>query len=446
MTSGGRDSGRKGYLMQRKPALRSARSHAAAMLVVAAAVAAACGSGGSPLATDTSTAPTVSDDGTTPPEVETPRTELPEITTSSAPATTTTNTADPTESVARSIGPDGLPLLQPALGPSAVTVGESTTMQVSVLPRVDIVGDPVLTILGQSVELTDSDQNGDLVAGDRVFSASFEISPSEIGQALARVTAQSAEGDLLAGETSINVVERRLPTTNESGVELNIVTDEGTQFLADRIILIVEDDFDTTKLEETVASIGGTIVGFVGPGVWQVAVPAVETLEELEAYAVGLSRQPGVLSVEPEFASTVDGSDEDNGLDVIRDDTPQEGFDFGILGEVLSGSLAADPVGAVATLDEAEFNTLWDAAEGEPTRPLDGEVGVVANIGAQHRNPEIASVSGTDTWTIEVIAQSTDACNGLDILLSPAIAVTVDADSLPDSININITERPGCDG
>ena len=146
MTSGGRDSRRKGYLMQRKPALRSTRSHVAAMLVVAAAVAAACGSGGSPLATDTSTAPTVSDDGTTPPEVETPRTELPEITTSSAPATTTTNTADPTESVARSIGPDGLPLLQPALGPSAVTVGESTTMQVSVRPQVDIVGDPVLTI------------------------------------------------------------------------------------------------------------------------------------------------------------------------------------------------------------------------------------------------------------------------------------------------------------
>ena len=176
MTSGGRDSRRKGYLMQRKPALRSTRSHVAAMLVVAAAVAAACGSGGSPLATDTSTAPTVSDDGATPQEVETPRTELPETTTS-APATTTTNTANPTESVAPSIGPDGLPLLPPALGPSAVTVGESTTMQVSVRPQVDIVGDPVLTILGQSVELTDSGQNGDLAAGDRVDSTSFEISP-----------------------------------------------------------------------------------------------------------------------------------------------------------------------------------------------------------------------------------------------------------------------------
>ena len=309
--------------MQRKPALRSTRSHVAAMLVVAAAVAAACGSGGSPLATDTSTAPTVSDDGTTSQEVETPRTELPETTTSSAPATTTTSapattttsTADLTESVARSIGPDGLPLLQPALGPSAVTVGESTTMRVSVRPQVDIVGDPVLTILGQSVELTDSGQNGDLAAGDRVYSASFEISPSEIGQALARVTAQSAEGDLLAGETSINVVERALPTTVESGVELNIVTDEGTQFLADRIILIVEDDFDTTKLEETVASIGGTIVGFVGPGVWQVAVPAVTSLAEIEAYIVTLAGQPGIIGAEPEFVGSTDAVD-DSGLSV----------------------------------------------------------------------------------------------------------------------------------
>lgn len=301
------------------------RTRAITSLPIVAVVASACGSDGSPLATDTTTAPAVSDDDTAPPEVETPRTELPATTTSSAPAATTTTTADQTESAARVIGPDGLPLLQPALGPSAVTVDASTTMQVSVRPQVDIVGEPVLTLLDQSVELNDSDESGDLVAGDRVCSASFEISPSEIGPATARLTAQSAAGDLLAGETSINVVQRELPTTNETGVELNIVTDEGSRFLADRIILIVEDDFDATKLEETVASIDGTIVGFVGPGVWQVAVPPVETLQEIGAYALALSRQPGVLTVEPAFVGSVDVSDEDNGLDVVGEDSPKDG-------------------------------------------------------------------------------------------------------------------------
>ena len=66
-----------------------------------------------------------------------------------------------------------------------------------------------------------------------------------------------------------------VPTSNETGVPLNIVEQDGSEFLADRLLLFVLDDFDASLLADLVAPIGGTIVGFVGPGVWQVAIPEV---------------------------------------------------------------------------------------------------------------------------------------------------------------------------
>ena len=213
------------------------------------------------------------------------------------------------------VSPDGQPLLQPAVWPTAAWTGESTMLMVSVRPLTELAEAPTLRVLGTSTPMNDMGINGDLVAGDNVFSLELPFAPREAGQASITVEANAADGRVIGGEAFVTVTASELPTSSESGVELNIVSDGGSEFLADRLIIIVADDFDTAYLPSSVAPIDGTIVGFVGPGVWQVAVPAVTSLAEIEGYIASLAGQPGIIGAEPEFVGSTDAV-EDTGLSV----------------------------------------------------------------------------------------------------------------------------------
>ena len=202
---------------------------------------------------------------------------------------------------------DGQPLLQPAVWPTAAPVDESTMLMVSVRPLTELAEAPTLLTLGTSTVMNDSGANGDIVAGDNIFSVELAFAPTEAGQASITVEADAADGRVLTGETFVTVTTPELPTSTESGVELNIVSDGGSEFLADRLIIIVADDFDPAGLASSVAPIDGTIVGFVGPGVWQVAVPAVTSLAEIEGYIIALAGQPGIIGAEPEFVESCCG-------------------------------------------------------------------------------------------------------------------------------------------
>ena len=131
------------------------------------------------------------------------------------------------------------------------------------------------------------------------------------------------------------------------------------------------------------------------------------------------------------------------------EDSPlvEGGLNFEVLGDSETGDpVASDPTGAVATDIEADFAALWAEVDGEPTGPLNGRVGVVANVGALYRNPIVVSVSGTDTWLIDISTNRRGECALVDRVRSPVVAIAVEADSPPESIEVTLIERPGCDG
>ena len=249
------------------------------------------------------------------------------------------------------INDDGLPVLQPAVGPAAVTVGETTTLSVSVLPQEELAGAPTVSALGTSTALNDDGINGDLVAGDGVFSAEFDFTPATTGEATVSLSATSAAGGTLAGQSAVLVVPENVPTSNETGVPLNIVEQDGSEFLADRLLLFVVDDFDASLLADLVAPIGGTIVGFVGPGVWQVAIPEVEDLDGFGEIASVLAGQPGIINIEPEFLGVFDSVEPaDNRFDEQTNIT-----EFGLDEAWAFENGSSNPV-TIAVLD-AGFNT-----------------------------------------------------------------------------------------
>ena len=122
-------------------------------------------------------------------------------------------------------------------------------------------------------------------------------------------------------------------------------------------------------------------------------------------------------------------------------------LNFEVLDLTGNGGAGADgPTAAVATAAQAEFTELWEEFGGEPTAPLDGRIGVVTNVGFLYFNPTVVSVSGTDTWLVDISANRQAACNLTDAVGSPVVAIAVDAEIPPETIEVTVTERPGCDG
>ena len=123
------------------------------------------------------------------------------------------------------------------------------------------------------------------------------------------------------------------------------------------------------------------------------------------------------------------------------------GLNFEVLGDTETGDpVASDPTGAVATDIEADFAALWAEVDGQPTGPLDGRIGVVVNVGFLYRNPTVVSISGTDAWLVNVSSNRRGECNLADVVRSPVVAIAVEAELPPETLEVTVTERPGCDG
>lgn len=126
---------------------------------------------------------------------------------------------------------------------------------------------------------------------------------------------------------------------------------------------------------------------------------------------------------------------------------PANNLSFEVLANTTQPGPRSDlPKEATASDSEDDFAALWAEVEAGPTAALDGRIGIVANISPLYRNPEIRFVSGIDIWTIEVSANNISDCSGVDVLISPVVAIAVDADSAPDRVDIDIARRSGCDG
>jgi len=195
-----------------------------------------------------------------------------------------------------------LPALQPAIWPIAATIGVPTSFTLSVSPEGEVSGAVTATWPGGSVAAVDDGTSGDLVADDGVWTAAIDWTPDSVGPASFDVTT-SLDGVPATGSVMVPVYPVGVPTEPVAEPDLDTIADQEAPFLADRIIVYTAADATSADVEDAASTIGGTVVGLTGPGVWQVAIPPVTDRAGLTEILEQISGHPAVLGVEPETVS-----------------------------------------------------------------------------------------------------------------------------------------------
>ncbi|KQR11723.1 S8 family serine peptidase [Cellulomonas sp. Leaf334] len=203
--------------------------------------------------------------------------------------------------------------LQPAVWPSSAAVGAGTTFTVSVSPVGELAGPVTVGWPDGNAVAVDDGTGGDSVADDGVWSARFAWTPGSEGTATISATG-TVDGALVSGSVALPVRPAGFPTGPEHLAALNVVSSGASSFLADRLVLITADDADPSAVRAVAEAVGGELVGVVGPGAWQLAIPAVADRAGLDAVFAAVSAFPVVLGAEPSFVGELD--------DVVQPDDP----------------------------------------------------------------------------------------------------------------------------
>jgi subtilisin family serine protease len=221
-----------------------------------------------------------------------------------ASATTPATASKPVEvTTVVTIDPTTRPTVQPAVWPTAATTGQDTALTISVRPIGTVQGPVTLTWPGGTTALTDDGHNGDLAAGDHVWSKSITWRPTTEGLAPFTVSAQ-VDGTAKTGTTSVVVYPPGIPTKPEVLSKLNILTEGESSFLADRIVLITANEVTADQLKAAATSVSGTIAGHIADSTWQVAIPPVRSRAQLDAAIKTISRADKVITAEPDFLAS----------------------------------------------------------------------------------------------------------------------------------------------
>jgi len=118
----------------------------------------------------------------------------------------------------------------------------------------------------------------------------------------------TVDGILQSGSTAVSVHASGVPSAPEVLPVLAIIDDMDARFLSNRIVLISAEDADPADVDAAVGLIDGEIVGYAGPGVWQVAIEPVSTLAELEDVLAAVSVDPVVLGAAPDYVGNTTGA------------------------------------------------------------------------------------------------------------------------------------------
>ena len=206
----------------------------------------------------------------------------------------------------------------PVSGPRAITAGVPTVVTVSALItngnagaeipenvsllQVDASGG-VLANLGP---LNDTGINGDLIAGDQIFTGQFPFNVASPGTIQLQVSA--AFKGLPNRVRSISAILEILP----SGVPIGpahppnsqLVSDgNGHQMPCNQVLVYFRPGTNVATINSIASSVGGQMVGFL-PGrsvnTWQVQIPCNGALGVRDAVK-GVSANPTVIAAEPNF-------------------------------------------------------------------------------------------------------------------------------------------------
>ncbi len=315
----------------------------------------------------------VATDGSTPDSLEI---------TVAADGTTTAGTpvsASTTTDVTVVANPAPRPQLPVSVAPDAVNAGTPTPLLVIARPAAapdaisaTIVADGVST----NSPMFDDGSSGDVTAGDGVFSTTVPVTAMEDLSVQASAT---IGGNQVIGLAGVEVLPAGIPTSPTAHPDGPTIVDpgNGSEYRADRVILRMDTTASTSDATAAAAAVGGTLVGRLSAGVWQVAIAPLGAVGDWQGLANTLSSQPHVIGVDLDALVA---------KDEVEPDDPEFAQQW--------------------WLDRIDAPETWTFERGD-NRAVTVAV-VDSGIDLDHPDLEDAIVNGTDTGEDDANPQDTD--------------------------------------
>jgi len=156
------------------------------------------------------------------------------------------------------------------------------------------------TILATLGELRDDGAQGDLEAGDLIYSGTFTIQSAIEGEKFYRTTTIH-KNQLVTSEASSLIVTRfPIGTLTSNPASLVKDPDSGAWLYSDELIISFPKDVSPDRIQEIIAAEGAAIVGSMPHlGIFQLRIPSDGTAQKVWAKIADLETYPEVEYVEP---------------------------------------------------------------------------------------------------------------------------------------------------
>jgi thermitase len=311
----------------------------------------------------------------------------------------------------------------PVLSPSAITAGTSTSVRVSSfitsgsgpaiiarsvnLLQVDGNG-KVLAILGT---LNDAGVNGDLYAGDHIYSGQFTFHQTSAGTIHLQVSA-AFEGMLkrvLSASQPLEVLPLGIPTVPRFFPNSQIVTDaNGRKMPCDQVLAFFKPGTSVAAITNLVSSVGGAVVGLL-PGsqfhTWQIQINCAGAQGVMNAVN-SLLTSSLISSAEPNYIVTASG--------LVPND-PR--YIPCRAGTILSSGMSCEAASAAPSLMLIRADQAWVITQGQST---------FSNQNIQYPGPIIGIVdTGVDNAQQDLNGPG-KVINGMNFVAFPANNMPMD--------------------
>ncbi|MDR0625932.1 MAG: S8 family serine peptidase [Bifidobacteriaceae bacterium] len=182
----------------------------------------------------------------------------------------------------------------------------------STAPTGNVTGPVTVAWAGGAVALGDGGTDGDLEAGDGVYTRRFNWVPPSPGLHALDVSAV-VDGKSATSQVEVAVYEDWVPIGLYRG-EHAYLEHDGTIYCADMLDLLTEPGADPRDVADAVAAVGGQIAGTVLLDTWEILMPAAADWAGLHTVLGLISQSPIILGAEPVGMLSVAGAVEPNDL------------------------------------------------------------------------------------------------------------------------------------
>ena len=200
-------------------------------------------------------------------------------------------------------------LWQPGAEPEGIEPNTPTDVTFSVL--VTGLSSPLSLKLEQVIDednhqfvgfLSDDGLNGDLVAGDNIYTGTFSITSNDLGKLYYRTATSHGGYDYVSETCTLTVTGLPVGPAPSDPTCLVEDPDMGVSLYSDELIIGFFDSISEERIQEIVATEGGTIVGTIPAlGVCQISIPGDGTAAGIYAAIEVFEAYPEVEYAEPSY-------------------------------------------------------------------------------------------------------------------------------------------------